>query len=135
MEYEFPAGLPAFEQLRRFRVVERPEFAPLVLLESTEREGLRFVCAPARLLDAGYRLEMNDEDRAVLGWAAEEAAGRLECLAIVTFPADGAPTANLMAPVLLDPERRRGVQSIQSRAGYSACHPLHGPVREEEQCS
>lgn len=134
MEYEFPAGLPAFEQLRRFRVVEKPEFAPLVLLESAEREGLRFVCAPARLLDAGYLVELNEEDRAALGWTAEESAGSLECLAILTFPANGVPTANLMAPVLLDREGRHGVQSIQAKAGYSPCHPLHGPLPEENRC-
>lgn len=124
-EYDFPAGLPAFEELRRFRLVARPEFAPLMLLESAEREGLRFVCAPARLLAPGYRVEMSEEDEALLGLPAGGGGRRLECLAIVTFPASGAPTANLMAPLLLDAGTRRGVQSIQASSGYSHCHPLH----------
>lgn len=132
MEFEFPAGLPAFEQERRFRLVVRPDFSPLVLLQSAASPALRFVCAPARLLDAGYRPEMSEDDEALLGCGAEDAAGgQLLCLAILTFPEAGPPTANLMAPVLLNPATGRGMQCIQSPAAYSHCHPLRG----EAPCS
>ena len=127
MEFEFPVGLPAFEQERRFRLLTRPEFSPLAVLESAGRPELRFVCAPAQLLDAGYRVETSEEDEAVLECGPEDAgAGHLLCLAILTFPESGPPTANLMAPVLLNPGTGRGVQSIRPECGYSHCHPLRG---------
>lgn len=126
-EYVFPAGLPAFEQERRFRLVARPEFSPLVLLESTARPDLRFVCAPAAVLEAGYVPETSEDDEALLECGpGDAAAGRLLCLAILTFAEAGPPTANLMAPVLLNPAAGRGVQSIQSTADYSCCHPVRG---------
>lgn len=132
LEFDFPAGLPAFEQERRFRLVENPEFAPLVLLQSTNTPSLRFVCAPAALLDPAYRPETSEEDEALLGRGAGVASsGRLICLAILTFPESGPPTANLMAPILLDPMTRRGVQCVQSSPRYSHCHPL----RREPPCS
>lgn len=132
MEFDFPAGLPAFEQERRFRLVAQPEYSPLVLLESAARPGLRFVCAPARLLEPGYRPHTSEDDEALLECGPEDAAaGRLLCLAIVTFPEAGPPTANLLAPVLLNELTGRGVQSIQCSGEYSHCHPLRG----EAPCS
>jgi flagellar assembly factor FliW len=132
LEFDFPAGLPAFENERRFQLVENPEFSPLVLLQSTRTRSLRFVCAPASLLDPAYQPEIGEEDAALLGRCCAATDTRpLLCLAILTFPEGGPPTANLMAPVLLDPETRRGVQCIQSSPRYSHCHPL----RREPSCS
>lgn len=127
MEFEFPAGLPAFEQERRFRLVARPEHTPLVLLESMASPGLRFVCAPVRLLHPDYRPEASEDDLALLGCGEQGAAdGRLLCLAILTFPESSPPTANLLAPLLLNPDTGRGVQSIQPGGAYSHCHPVRG---------
>jgi len=122
--FEFPCGLPAFEDERSFVLVERPDFSPLVLLQSSARPGLRFVCVPASVLVPDYRFELGEEESALLG------EGRHDCLAILTFPRSGEPTANLMAPIVLSRESMRGVQSIQSVSGYSHCHPL----REEGTC-
>jgi hypothetical protein len=52
--FEFPLGLPAFEDEKRFLLIERAEFSPLVLLQSAVRPELRFVCAPASILDPDY---------------------------------------------------------------------------------
>jgi flagellar assembly factor FliW len=90
------------------------------------------VCAPARLLEPGYRPHTSEDDEALLECGPEDAAaGRLLCLAIVTFPEAGPPTANLLAPVLLNELTGRGVQSIQCSGEYSHCHPLRG----EAPCS
>jgi len=122
--FDFPLGLPAFEDGKEFILIERPDFAPLLLLQSASRPELRFVCVPCLALDDAYHFELREEEVAILG------AGRYECLAILTFSRCGPPTANLMAPVVLSRASMRGVQCIQSNSSYSHCHPL----RQEASC-
>lgn len=115
--YYFEDGLPGFEQEHEFRLEAPPHLAPLLLLASAVTPGLRFVCVPAQILLADYQWEPP-------GGCA---------LAILTFPETGAPTANLLAPLVLDPRTRRGAQVIQADSGYSCQHPLPRPV-EAQPC-
>ncbi len=108
--YQFPRGIPAFEHIRRFCLIENPAHAPLVVLE-------------------GDRLELADEEAAQLGPCS--APGGLILLAVLTFREGLAPTANLLAPVVLNPETRVGLQSVQAHLPYSHLHPL----RQEPSCS
>lgn len=126
--YRFPFGIPAFEHLTGFRVLESPAWAPLVVLEGESDPPVRFVCAPVRLLMADYRLELSDAEKSVLEWPGGGA--ELVLLAILTFAEGRPPTANLLAPVVLNPEVRTGVQSVQAHAAYSHVHPL----RQEPPC-
>ncbi|HEU0119376.1 MAG TPA: flagellar assembly protein FliW [Bryobacteraceae bacterium] len=125
--FDFPHGLPGFEQERRFLCVERPALRPVVFLQSLEHPDLCFITLPAQSVDPGYSLEVGPEERTLLGLAA---AGNpvweqsLACLAIVCLPADGAPTANLLGPVVLSRETRRGVQAVRDDCRYSAITPL-----------
>ncbi len=127
--YRFPFGIPAFEHLTGFRLLESPAWAPLVVLESESEPPVRFACAPVRLLMPGYRLELSDAEMAALGWSGGGTEPIL--LAILTFVEGRPPTANLLAPVVLNPETRSGVQSVQAHASYSHAHPL----RQESSCS
>lgn len=127
--YRFPAGIPAFESHVRFRLVENPRFAPIVLLESEIDPSVRFACAPVELIAPGYQLELSSEERELLGGPADGAP--LLVLAILTFREGRPPTANLLAPIVLNPAAAAGVQSVQCNSPYSHVHPL----REEAQCS
>ena len=121
-EYEFPEGLPAFEDEKRFRLSTPASIRPLALLESAATPGLRFVCILVEWLVPGYQLELNDAERVLL--AGEDGVC---CYALITFPNQGAPTANLRSPVVLNPGTRRGIQSIQSESRYG----LFVPLRDE----
>lgn len=127
--YRFPAGIPAFENHVRFRLVENPRFAPIVVLESEIDPAVRFACAPLRLLAPDYQLELSPEELELLGHPAD--ASRLLLLAILTFREGRPPTANLLAPVVLNPDARAGLQSVQCNPAHSHLHPL----REETPCS
>lgn len=126
--YRFPFGIPAFEHLTSFRFIQNPAWAPLAVLESESEPAVRFPCAPVRLLMPDYRLELSDEEAAALPWPGSESG--LLLLAILTFPHGGPPTANLLAPVVLNPGSRTGVQSVQAHLPYSHLHPL----RQESPC-
>ncbi len=134
---EFPRGLPAFEEEKRFLLIEGPAEKPVVFLQSLQREDLAFICLPVRAVVPDYRLSASPEDLEELGWKGDgevEPGGELLCLAIVTVREGKPPTANLMAPVVINPGTRRGIQAIQTEAEYSHRHPL-ALDGEEGRCS
>lgn len=126
--YHFPHGIPAFESVTRFRLVENPIHAPLVVLEAETGPPLCFACAPVNCLALDYRLELTEEEAALLG--PFEPSGLL-VFAILTLREGAVPTANLLAPIVLNPVSRIGLQSVQASQLYSHVHPL----RERPTCS
>lgn len=132
MEYQeesvlhLPLGLPAFESEKRFVLIERPDYAPLVFLQSLNEPSLCFLSLPARAIDPAYALAVSDEDRAVLQWGGEACLGDAGLLAMTLLSMhDGfPPTANLMAPIVVNVQNRRAVQSIRLDRKYSHEHPF-----------
>ncbi len=110
---EFPHGLPAFETEKRFRLRERD---PLLFLESETNPELSFLLLPVALIDPEYRLAISAEDREAIG--ASETSPLL-CLAVITAAEDSPPTANLLAPVVINLDTGRGVQAVRSDSIYS----------------
>ena len=132
--FDFPNGLPGFEAEHRFLCIERPALRPVVFLQSVEQTDLCFITLPARSVDPSYQLEVAPEERTVLGLATGEAPvwqQSLACLAIICLPTDGAPTANLLGPVVLSRETRKGVQSVRDDRRYSAMTPIQPNATEQ----
>ena len=133
---DFPAGLPAFETLRRFVLARVEKFSPFLILASLDSPGVRFVCVPIGLLDPAYRFELTPEESAAVGLPGGEYSADRPIpllLAIVTLPGAGAATANLASPVVIDMESRRGVQVILSASRYSHAAALV-PCEREATC-
>jgi flagellar assembly factor FliW len=123
---EFPNGIPAFETERRFRLVDRE---PLLFLESESSPELSFLLLPVALIDPDYRLKLSPEDRAALDVSARS---DLRCFAVITAAEDLPPTANLLAPVVVNLDSGRAVQAVRYDTVYSHKHPL---LVEEFPCS
>jgi flagellar assembly factor FliW len=113
LQLEFPHGLPAFESQKRFRLIER---RPLLFLESETTPELSFLLLPVGLIEPAYELALSDDDRATLGPGSDSA---LLCLAVITTAEDSPPTANLLAPVVINPLSGRAVQAVRSDSTYS----------------
>ena len=131
----FPAGLPGFEHEKTFVLIEQPSTKPLVFLQSLAGADLCFVALPMLVVAPEYRLNMIPEDLEQLGFAAEGRPGigtDVLCLAILSFDEEGPPTANLLAPVVVNLATRVGVQAIQPDSDYQLRHPLRP---EELRCS
>jgi flagellar assembly factor FliW len=126
--YWFESGIPAFEHLKQWLLVERPSFRPLTVLQSVEQPQLRFACLPVSALRSDYQVSLGKAERTLLQWESSEGAEtpefQLICLAIVTFREGRSATANLLAPVLLNPRSRRGAQVVQSGTDYSTEYEL-----------
>lgn len=119
----FPAGLPAFEQERRFVLLENPVIEPLLLLQSLDTPALSLPALPVLELDPTYELAVAAEDLEDLGLAGERqpVIGR-EVAAYVIVSAGA--TVNLLAPVLVNLATGEGRQVIQAGSGYPVALPL-----------
>ena len=133
----FPYGLPGFEQEQRFRLVEHPKLAPLVLLQSEETADLCFVTLPVATLVPGYHLAVAESEYEALGLnpAASAAGPSVLALAIVTLPENGPASANLLAPVVINLSSGRAVQTVRADQQYSHQHPIGELCPEVSPCS
>jgi flagellar assembly factor FliW len=130
----FPMGLPGFETRQRFALVEWPAAAPLMFLQSLDSPELGFAAAPVETIEPAYQLELSADDLHCLGLPENRQPNPAEviCLAILSAPKNGQPTANLLAPVVIDRVSRQAVQAVRQDSRYSHQHPLRGA---ETQCS
>jgi flagellar assembly factor FliW len=125
--FDFPGGLPSFEQDERFQLSRREGLDPLLFLESARDGGPRFICVPAAVADPGYTVRLDEDAAAGLGLPPGEHTARAAdflVLSLLTFKEGAPPTANLLAPVVLNPERKRGAQIIQFETDYPVAAPL-----------
>jgi flagellar assembly factor FliW len=136
--FNFPQGLPAFEQEKAFVVIETPEKAPLVFLQSLARPSLCFVTFPILVVDQSYRMAIAPEDLEELGLdpGRQPVLGaEIIALALVALQDELLATANLMAPVVLSVKNRRGLQAIRRDSIYSHEHPVAAqPAGTEKAC-
>jgi flagellar assembly factor FliW len=120
-ELEFPSGLPGFEERRRFVAVRFEETDPLVYLQSLEDADLCFITMPTLAVDPGYKLKVSGEDLEQLGLPATRQPRIGEdvlCLTVLSIRESG-PTANLLAPIVVNLGNRRAVQAIAPESDYS----------------
>jgi len=132
--YDFPAGLPAFVDHRRFVLIELPQHAPLVFLQSLLTPELCFLAFPILVVDRDYHLGIAAEDLRALELNPDrqpELGTEAMLLALLSLHADSVPTANLLAPVVINIQNRRGLQAIRHDSLYSHQHPFE--LRTAEQ--
>ena len=126
--FDFPRGVPGFEHTRRFLPLSLPDRRPLIFLQSLDDPALCFITLPVLAVDRGYRLEVSAEDLAVLELPARpqpRIGQEVLCLAVISLREAG-PTANLLAPIVVNLQARRAVQAIAPGGEYSHQHPLLG---------
>jgi flagellar assembly factor FliW len=114
----FPDGLPGYEGMRLFALLDLPETAPLRMLHAVNAPEPCFLVVDPKSVLPGYRCEIASADRLRLG-ASDESV--LLWLAIVMVHQNGDVSANLRAPIVINPERMVGRQVMPSGCVY----PVH----------
>jgi len=118
----FATGVPGFEQCRRFVLVTASELAPFTCLHGIDAGGPSFLTIDPRLLVEGYDTPLGAAERARLAVAPSDP---LLWLAVVHV--DGAAiTANLRAPIVINPRRMVGLQIMAAETAYATDHRLTG---------
>src|SRR5690606_41915224 len=114
-------GQAGLESTRACVLLSSPAIAPLHLLHHVTGPPASFLASDPRLVLPGYRAVLSIGDRRRLG-AGDETA--LVWLALVTIDPDQGPTMNLRAPIVINPERMIGFQTMPHNSLYPLRHPL-----------
>ncbi len=105
---EFPEGLLGFEGVTRYTLLDPGDGSLLRWLHAVDEPALAFVVMEPGTFMPWYEPQLPAEAEAVLG-----SGDGLLVLVVVTVPRGGRDiTANLRAPLFVDPAVRRGYQAI-----------------------
>ena len=135
--FEFPNGIPGFEDERTFILLEHARVHPLLFMQSVVHPDVCFVLLPILAADPHYNLQLGEEDLATLRLdrTRQPRIGKeVLCAAMVCAADDDRPyaTTNLLAPIVMNLQERIGIQAIQTTSGYSHRHPLLPPGQQME---
>lgn len=118
--YIFPQGIPGFEEIHEFRIGYDKE-QPLAQLISAKDENIGFVLMRPEIVFNDYvqEIKVDEESSAILGTIDFL---DLEAWVILTLNHQDftKTTANLCAPILLNPNQKLGLQCILNNDKYSA---------------
>jgi flagellar assembly factor FliW len=117
----FPSGIPGFESCRRWVVLAAEGHTPLRRLHAVDGVEASFLAIDPRSVIDGYRCDLKDVDRARIG---ADAGTPLLWLALVTVEANGAVSANLRAPIVINPRTMTGQQVLPHDGVYPLRHVL-----------
>jgi flagellar assembly factor FliW len=127
--FQFPYGLPGFERERSFLFLKRPHTEPLLFLQSVDNQRVCFILLPILVIEPNYAVHLDADDLAALHLdpGRQPRIGEdILCAAIVRTGGgeQGEPTANLMAPVVVNLKEQIGMQVIDGGSPYSHRHPI-----------
>lgn len=109
----FPEGIPGFESCRRYVVVTSPSLEPFCSLQGQGPDAPAFITIDPRRLTPDFPCALEATDRARLHLSADDGpdSAPLLWLSIVSVTDTGA-SANLRAPIVINPQSMRGVQLL-----------------------
>ncbi|MFQ5737836.1 MAG: flagellar assembly protein FliW [Acidobacteriota bacterium] len=118
----FPKGLPGFERLKRFLLIDGKGLGPFKFLQSLDEPAISFPLLAPNLVWTEYRFKLTRQQRRELVLGEEE---RELVYCIVTL--SGQPqstTVNLFAPLVINSSRMLGLQVILLESGYPVAQPI-----------
>jgi flagellar assembly factor FliW len=124
--YDLGPGILGFDELRRYALLPE-EGSPLEWVQAMDDADIAFAVLDPFLFYPDYSFELGDADVEALGLARPEDA-RVRVILTLHESAEGI-TANLMAPLVLNPRMRRARQVVLQESEL----PLRFPVLEALQ--
>ncbi|MGI6574701.1 MAG: flagellar assembly protein FliW [bacterium] len=106
----FPVGLPGFPEQRRFVIIKRRQEMPIAWLQSVDDGNLTFAVADPGDFITAYQPRFGQGDLVGLGLKSLDEAMLLAILVLSSDPYE--ITANLQAPVVINPVKKLGAQLI-----------------------
>lgn len=114
--FHFPEGLPAFENIKEFVFIHKPDTTPFLFMHAMEPADLAFVCVDPFLICPDYSVRISQSDLDFLHLEKPEDA---LTLSIVTVNHDMRyTTANLQGPIIINFQASLGKQIICEGAEY-----------------
>jgi len=114
--FHFPEGLPAFEYIKEFVFLFKPDTTPFIYMQALNPADITFVCIDPFLIHPDYKPRICDADVSFLHLKRPEDA---LVLSIVTVRPDVAETtANLQGPVIVNMQTSIGKQIVCENQKY-----------------
>jgi flagellar assembly factor FliW len=128
--FDFPEGIPAFEDYHKYCLKTNEEIKPFVYLNSIELDNLGFICIDPFLVKADYAVKIPGKAASLLGL---NEPGEAFVVTFVTVAEDPKEiTTNLLAPVVLNVRTGKGRQVIQD-ADYPVQFRIWDEIERMEQ--
>lgn len=121
-ELHFVAPLLGMEQLRRFALVRLDEESPLFSLQSLDDAATSLLVLAPTAVFPDYSPDLDGVTRAALGLA--EGAQPLLLVVVNAAATVADSTANLLAPIAVNPETMAAAQVVLTGSGL----PLHAAL-------
>ncbi|USB32840.1 flagellar assembly protein FliW [Paenibacillus sp. YPG26] len=117
--YRFEKGIPGFEDSKSFALVDQGD-NPFFYMQSTEDKELAFVVVNPFLFYPNYEFELAENEKEELDI---ESNVEVWCVLTVNKQVE-LSTINLLAPIVLNPEKYTGKQIVLHQTNYQTRHPL-----------
>ncbi|WP_448516215.1 flagellar assembly protein FliW [Pseudothermotoga sp.] len=119
----FERGIPGFERLHKFTIVELEQTKPFRWLVSLEDPNVALPIVNPWLVRVDYSFELSEADKEELKL---ESSDEIEVWVVVTIPADvpGEATVNLFAPIVVNKIRNLAKQVLLEGSEYKLRHKI-----------
>ncbi|MDR6553606.1 flagellar assembly protein FliW [Paenibacillus qinlingensis] len=118
----FIQGIPGFEDLHKYLIIESNDHEAIVYLQSIEDSLLHFAMLNPFYVYMQYEFELEEADREELAIQAEE---DVAVWSLVTMHEDvGQTTINLLAPIILNKKGKKAKQVVLHKSEYRTKHRL-----------
>ena len=128
IEYEekevitFNKGIPGFNELKKFILLDLQEYEPFKLLQSLENDEIALIVTSPYEFFKDYEIKLNDETISNLKIDSPE---QVMILTTVTLNSDVKKiTSNLQGPIIINTSNNLGEQIILDNSKYEVKSPL-----------
>ena len=130
--YTMPAGMPGFQGMKRFVIIEKEETWPFHCFQCLDDPDLSFFIMNPYLFMADYNVNLK-QAALEAGWQ-DDSEEEIKTYVIVNTTA-GVPekiTANLIGPLLINTKRFGAVQLVLHNSPYSHQHLIFGEPESKQ---
>ena len=118
----FDEGLPGFQDMHRYAVINDEDNPYISYLQSLEETNICFILIPPVFAYKDYDIEISDSTVKKLGIEKPE---DVKLYAILTIPGNFKDaTANLKAPIVVNVNNNKAIQEILDDEKYSIRHRI-----------
>lgn len=108
--YTFDRGIPGLRGINRYTIIEAEETDPVKWLQACDKPYISLMMLEPAMIDPDYQIQLNDEHMKGLGNGPLEA---VHMYVLVVIPDNARDmTANLLAPIVINHETRKGLQVV-----------------------
>lgn len=130
MDIRFKKGIPGFENLKNFKILDLEDNKQFKILQSMEEENISFVVTSPFEIYKEYVIDLNDE---IIKELEIKNSEDVLVLSIITLGETlEKSTLNLKAPLIINIKNNMGRQLILQSEKYETKHPL---IRSEKYVS